>query len=106
MPTIPGVTAPPDCSDGHTVDPNGDQADWLKPPYNVGPCQNYWDEYTFTLRIQATDNNGHVGEDRRSLQSPARRRRRGAPATARRCRASPSRSPTSSGTAPTAPATR
>ncbi len=69
MPAIPGVTPPPDCSDGHSVDPNGDQSDWLKPPYNVGPCQNYWDEYTFTLRVQATDNHGHLGEDRRSLQS-------------------------------------
>ena len=69
MPAVPGVTPPPDCGDGHSVDPNGDQSDWLKPPYNVGPCQNYWDEYTFTVRIQATDNHGHVGEDRRSLQS-------------------------------------
>ncbi|MHB8719496.1 MAG: hypothetical protein ACYDAC_11485 [Candidatus Dormibacteria bacterium] len=69
MPSIPGVTAPPDCNDGHSVDPNGDMADWLKPPVNVGPCQNYWDEYTFTLRIQATDNSNRVGEDRRSLQA-------------------------------------
>ena len=68
MPAVPGVTPPSNCADGHTVDPNGDQVDWLKPPYSAGPCQNQWDQYTFSLRIQATDNAGRLGEDRRSLQ--------------------------------------
>jgi len=68
MPAVPGVT--PACGT-HTVDPNGDQTDWQAPPYTQNPasCQNSWDEYTFTVRVQATDNNGRAGEDRRSLQA-------------------------------------
>ena len=68
MPAVPGVT--PACGT-HFVDPNGDQTDWLAPPYTqvAGSCQNFWDKYTFTVRVQATDNNGRVGEERRSLQA-------------------------------------
>jgi hypothetical protein len=68
MPAVPGVT--PACGT-HSVDANGDETDWLAPPYTnvAGSCQNYWDEYTFTLRVQATDNNGRTGEARRSLQA-------------------------------------
>ena len=55
----------------HTVNPNGDQTDWLLPPYtkagNTG--KNQWDEFTFTLRVQVHDTNGRLGEDRKSLQS-------------------------------------
>jgi hypothetical protein len=68
MPAVPGVS--PACGT-HSVDPNGDETDWLSPPYTAvtGSCQNNWDEYTFTLRVRATDNRGLAGEDRRSLQA-------------------------------------
>src|SRR5439155_6953664 len=57
MPAVPGVT--PACGT-HSVDANGDQTDWLSPPYTpvAGSCQNSWDEYTFTVRVKATDNHG------------------------------------------------
>ncbi|MBV8196213.1 MAG: hypothetical protein JOY80_11885, partial [Candidatus Dormibacteraeota bacterium] len=67
---MPGATSV--CGkNGHTIDPNGDEPDQLSAPYTTvpGSCQNYWDQYTFTVRIQATDNDGRLGEDRRSLQS-------------------------------------
>ena len=63
----------------HYVNPNGDQTDWLAPPYtragNAG--KNQWDEFTFTLRVQVTarDGSGNAvqglrpGEDRKTLQS-------------------------------------
>ncbi|GAC1576884.1 MAG: hypothetical protein NVS3B24_07190 [Candidatus Dormibacteria bacterium] len=60
------------------ANPNGDQADWLAPPYTnaTTPGRNQWDQYTFTLRLQVTALDGsdnpipglHVGEDRKSLQ--------------------------------------
>ena len=53
------------------ANPNGDQTDWLLPPYtragNLG--KNQIDEFTFSLRVQVTDSTGLTGEDRRSLQS-------------------------------------
>ncbi|MFN2582890.1 MAG: hypothetical protein ABR498_09145 [Candidatus Dormibacteria bacterium] len=68
MPAVPGVT--PACGT-RSVDPNGDQPDWQKPPYTTvpGSCQNYWDEYTFSIRVQATDDKQRTGEDRRTLQA-------------------------------------
>lgn len=58
------------------ANPNGDQTDWLLPPYSTTPGKNQWDQFTFTLRLQVTalDAQGqplanvHVGEDRKSLQ--------------------------------------
>jgi hypothetical protein len=53
----------------HVVNPNGDQTDWKAPPYTTTPGQNQWDQFTFTVRVQATDNRNLTGEDRKSLQS-------------------------------------
>ena len=54
---------------GHVVNPNGDQTDWKSPPYTVTPGKNQWDQYTFTVRVQATDSRSLRGEDRKTLQS-------------------------------------
>lgn len=56
---------------GHLVNPNGDQTDWLLPPYTLAgnTGKNQWDQYTFTLRLQVHDNLGRTGEDRKTLQS-------------------------------------
>ncbi|MEA2645532.1 MAG: hypothetical protein QOE92_615, partial [Chloroflexota bacterium] len=50
--------------------PNGDQTDWLLPPFtNAGNTgKNQIDEFTFSLRVRVTDRNSQTGEDRRSLQ--------------------------------------
>jgi hypothetical protein len=53
----------------HVVNPNGDQTDWKAPPYSKTPGKNQWDEFTFTVRVQATDDRSLTGEDRKSLQS-------------------------------------
>ncbi|MGI8609814.1 MAG: hypothetical protein ACR2MY_11395 [Candidatus Dormibacteria bacterium] len=53
----------------HVVNPNGDQTDWKVPPYTTTPGQNQWDQFTFTVRVQATDNRNLTGEDRKSLQA-------------------------------------
>lgn len=56
---------------GHAVDPNGDQTDWLAPPYTNAstPGRNEWDRYTVSIRLRVTDDRGLRGEDRRTLQS-------------------------------------
>jgi hypothetical protein len=54
----------------HSINENGDQTDWLAPPYTLpGHRGNQWDEYTFTVRVRATDSANLTGEDRKTLQS-------------------------------------